>query len=105
MDELTELRAKCLKSNGEPRKNASIEDLERLKELLMQQEAKAEATPAATPAATPGTEPEAEPEPPLTDGEKEELASLEGRARQGRQILMPSPTEMRRLGELRKRNV
>ena len=96
MDELTELRAKCLKSNGEPRKNASIEDLERLKELLMQQEAKAEATP--------GTEPEAKLEPPLTDGEKEELASLEGRARQGRQILMPSPTEMRRLGELRKRN-
>ncbi len=80
--ELKELKAKCLKVNGEPRKDAETEDLERLKELC---------------------ELEAELE-PLNADELDELENLEARANTGRQMSMPSPIEMRRLGELRKRN-
>lgn len=79
--ELEELKAKCLKLDGEPRKDAETEDLERLKELC-----------------------ELEPElAPLDADELDELENLEARANTGRQMSMPSPIEMRRLGELRKR--
>ncbi len=80
--ELKELKAKCLKVNGDPRKDAETEDLERLKELC---ELEAELKP-------------------LDADEQDELEKLEARANTGRQMSMPSPVEMRRLGELRKRN-
>lgn len=80
--ELEELKAKCLKIDGEPRKDADTDDLERLKELC---ELEAELKP-------------------LNDDELDELGKLEARANTGRQMSMPSAVEMGRLGELRKRN-
>ena len=77
--ELAELKEKCLRKDGIPRKDAETADLERLKVLC-----------------------EMEP-PPLSPDEEVELETLEERAKQGRQILQPGPVEMRRLGDLRKR--
>jgi len=79
--ELDDLKARCLKKNGEPRKDAETADLERLKELC-EKEGMTE---------------------PLSPDEKEELDALEKRARSGRRVHQPSPVEMVRLGKLRKR--
>ena len=86
--EMEELKDKCIdKRNGQPRKSAETSDLERLKELCERD-----------------TEPKAPPKKPLSAQEKDELADLERRARQGRTGLNPSPHEMLRLSELRARN-
>ena len=79
-DELEVLEAKCLKKDGEPRKDADTEDLERLKELCELDVL------------------------PLDEDEKVELARLEAKANKGRALDQPTPGEMLTLSELRKRN-
>lgn len=77
-DELSELKVKCLKMNGDPRKNAETEDLERLKSLCEQEAAEA----------------------PLTEDEQVLLGKLEVQANSGRQVM---PNDMHKLGALRRR--
>jgi hypothetical protein len=89
LKKLESLKAKCLKKDGTPRKDADTADLELLNELLQELEAE---NP---------VEEDAPELVPLTDEEEIELAELEARAKTGRDH--PSPTEMVRLAGLRKR--
>ena len=84
-DELGELKDRCLKKDGEPRKDASTEDLQRLKELCEQEVDDEELLP-------------------LDADEQEELDKLEAMARKGRSVDQPTPLEMKRLSKLRRRN-
>lgn len=76
--EQAQLQAKCLKLDGEPRKNAETYDLERLKELTEKQIVEA----------------------PLSQDEEVEMAKLEAMANSGRSVM---PCFMNRLSKLRKR--
>ena len=82
--ELADLKERCLKKDGTPRKDASDEDLARMQELCD------------------ALEP-ADVVEPLDEDEKAEMAELERRSRTGTRNTQPSPHEMMRLGALRER--
>lgn len=89
--ELEELKTKCLKKDGTPRKDADTGELQRLMQLTEQAEAELDS--------------EQESATPLTAEEQATMERLEDqiKASKGRQIGFPTAYEMALLGRLRRR--